>query len=576
MNLPKIDFNAFIEKFVPENSKTDEYQYTLAKNVVGLSIAILIAALIFSAFYGLFGHIFGMIWIFVWGIFIISVPIILRNTGSIKTGAFITTFVMWIVQVGLSFSTGGVIAPNTMWFSTIPLLATVMGGMKDGIRWTFVTIVTVLALYFAEVFGFSFPVRLPVDISSASLIIFQTIIISGLVFFVGAFVVYSEFGKRNAFQAMQEAEERSKLFTKEVEQLAKDLENEKEAVEQKVRDAVQESEEQREYLTESISIILNEMKKFAEGDLTVQLEIRKQDELGKLYEGFNTAVENIRSMVEQLFAAIEMVKEVVSQIGEHSNQIAEGTKQQNSQIGDVTFAITGMTQIINENTESTANTASEAIRSETIAHDGGEVLGAAISKIKDVALVVSEATITIEKLSSSSDAIGQIISVIDKIAEQTNLLALNAAIEAARAGEAGRGFAIVADEVRKLAEQTGDATKEISAVIGTVQENTRQAVSIMETGNKEMQTGMELVNQTEDTLDQVVNSAGNVQQMVERMAAASEEQLATSEEITSRMEVISEVTNESAEKTSNIAVEANRLNELTEQLSQLIARFQIQ
>ena len=571
-----MNVTASIEKFIPEEAKADEYQYTLARNVAGLAATISVAAVSYAILFGSFGHWPGAILITVAGVCCILTPVAMRLSQSVQVGGFWLTLLMWLTQVGLACITGGVLAPNTMWLATVPVIATLVGGMRTGIRWSVFSTDTVLALYFVELLGYTFPTMFPAGITAAQLATFQGLINTGLVLYIGIFVAFSEFVKRNAFRDMKKAQEESDRATREMEQLTKELEQEKSAVEQKVRDAVQELQLQRDYLSHSISIMLREMQKFAQGDLTVQLDIAAQDELGKLYGGFNTAVENIRAIVWQLNQAVETVASAVSDINAAADQIAGGTQRQTAQIEDVTASVGGMTQAINKNAESTAKTAREAELSENVAREGGKVLATTLAKIKDAALVVNEATTMIEQLNISSEAIGGIVSVINEIAEQTNLLALNAAIEAARAGETGRGFAVVAEEVRKLAEQTGDATKKISAMIDTVQENTRQAVVIMQKGNAQMQVGMELVNQTEGTLKQIVESAGNVQRMVDRMAAAGQEQLASSEEISSWMEIISTVTKESAEKTSHIARATNNLNELTKDLSHLIARFQVQ
>ena len=158
-----------------------------------------------------------------------------------------------------------------------------------------------------------------------------------------------------------------------------------------------------------------------------------------------------------------------------------------------------------------------------------------------IAEVVTEAASTVQELGNSSEKIGEIVQVIDDIADQTNLLALNAAIEAARAGEQGRGFAVVADEVRKLAERTTKATKEIASMIKQIQKETIGAVQSMEKGTVEVSKGKELVEKAGVSLNQIISSSQEVVDNVSQVAAASEEQSATSEQISKNIEAISSV-----------------------------------
>ena len=189
--------------------------------------------------------------------------------------------------------------------------------------------------------------------------------------------------------------------------------------------------------------------------------------------------------------------------------------------------------------------------------------------------VVNKSANTVQQLGKSSEQIGEIIQVIDDIADQTNLLALNAAIEAARAGEQGRGFAVVADEVRKLAERTTKATKEIADMIKRIQKDTLDAVKSMEEGTAEVENGKLLANKAGDSLQEIVRVSKQVGDLVNQVAAASEEQSSSAEVISKNIEAISAVTQESAGGTQQIAHAAEDLNRLTLNLENLIAKFKI-
>ncbi|HOJ36940.1 MAG TPA: methyl-accepting chemotaxis protein [Ignavibacteriales bacterium] len=161
------------------------------------------------------------------------------------------------------------------------------------------------------------------------------------------------------------------------------------------------------------------------------------------------------------------------------------------------------------------------------------------------------------------------------MADQTNLLALNAAIEAARAGEQGRGFAVVADEVRKLAERTGKATKEIAEMIREIQIDTKEAVHAMDKGIKEVDAGKELVNKAGEELQKIIQETNVVADLITQVAAANEEQSATSDEITKNLETIDKVMAETSSGIHQIAMATEDLNRLTSTLRDLIRQFKL-
>jgi methyl-accepting chemotaxis protein len=242
----------------------------------------------------------------------------------------------------------------------------------------------------------------------------------------------------------------------------------------------------------------------------------------------------------------------------------------------VAVAIEQMTRTILETTKN-ASTASDNVKNAgIIAEEGGKVVEDTIQGMVRIADVVSQAADTVKQLGKSSNQIGEIIQVIDDIADQTNLLALNAAIEAARAGEMGRGFAVVADEVRKLAERTTKATKEIAVMIKQIQKDTTYAVESIEKGTQEVESGKSLTNKAGNSLKEIISASNKVVDDVNQVTSASEEQSSTAEQISTRIESISNVSDESAAGIQMIAKSAEDLNRLTENLQNLISRFNIQ
>jgi methyl-accepting chemotaxis protein len=339
---------------------------------------------------------------------------------------------------------------------------------------------------------------------------------------------------------------------------------------------LKDTEVQKQYLIQSVDTILDEMNKFANGDLTVALEIKNDDEISKLYSGFNNAVNNIKNMLVKVSEAVTSTASASSQISASTEEMAAGTQEQSSQTMEVAGAVEQMTKTILETTKNSTIATEAAQSAGTSAKQGGKVVLETIDGMNRIAEVVKKSAETVQALGKSSDQIGEIIQVIDDIADQTNLLALNAAIEAARAGEQGRGFAVVADEVRKLAERTTKATKEIAGMIKQIQKDTNGAVESMSKGTEEVFKGKELADKAGDSLKEIIRGTEKVVDVIAQVAAASEEQSSTSEQISKSIETISNVTQESVAGISQVSKASEDLNRLTINLQNLISRFKIE
>ncbi|MFH0736390.1 MAG: methyl-accepting chemotaxis protein [bacterium] len=329
------------------------------------------------------------------------------------------------------------------------------------------------------------------------------------------------------------------------------------------------------YLTDSVSKMIIEMDKFAEGDLTVSLKAGKDDNFGKLFNGFNLAVSRIGELISKVRESVETTASSSTQISASTEEMAAGAEEQSAQTSEVAGAIEEMTKTILETTRHASAAAETAKQAGVFAKEGGQVVKESVNGMNRIAEVVSNAASIVTELGKSSDQIGEIIQVINDIADQTNLLALNAAIEAARAGEQGRGFAVVADEVRKLAERTSKATKEIATMINHIQKETTGAVISMNSGTQEVEIGKELVNKAGNSLKEIIVSSLKVEDMVNQVAAASEEQSSTAEQISKSIESINNVSQQSAGSVQQVAHAAESLNRLTEELQNLVAHFKV-
>ncbi|GIN90014.1 methyl-accepting chemotaxis protein [Siminovitchia terrae] len=319
------------------------------------------------------------------------------------------------------------------------------------------------------------------------------------------------------------------------------------------------------FLTKIIARPLHEMaeimEKVAEGDLTEKAHIQTKDEVGILAQSVNHMIDNLKGMIKNIVIAAENLSASSEQVSASTEEIASASTNQATSAQTMNELFRELSEAINAVAQNTEQAAMLANKTMEIAQDGEKVV---LSSVEGANLVSDQMSL----LEQDSNKIGEIIEVIDDIADQTNLLALNAAIEAARAGEQGKGFAVVADEVRNLAERSGEATKQISAIIKEMQEATLLSVKSVAEGVTSTQRSGEAF----ENIIQLINETGN---KVTEIAGASEEQAAQSAEVLTFIENISATTEETSASSEETASTAQSLTDLAEELNASVASFKV-
>lgn len=310
-----------------------------------------------------------------------------------------------------------------------------------------------------------------------------------------------------------------------------------------------------------------------DADLTQQIEITTNDEIGQIGTAFNQFMRNLQAVVCQLADTANSLATQAAISQRISERSREALNHQHNQVDQVATAVNEMAATVQEVAVNTQDAASSAEDANLASAHGTTVVQQTMVSIGQLADDVERAATVIGDLNTETNNISGILDAIRGIAEQTNLLALNAAIEAARAGEQGRGFAVVADEVRTLAIRVSDATDDIHHLLKRLQNSADDAVDVMHQGRRQASQSMDDANQTESALQRIHSAMVKISEMNLQIATATEEQSTVAEEINRNIVTISELAYETANQADDAATASNQLSELALNLQQIVHRF---
>lgn len=324
----------------------------------------------------------------------------------------------------------------------------------------------------------------------------------------------------------------------------------------------------------AIRRLLDEMGDLADGDLTVEATVT-EDITGTIADSINYAIEAMRGLVQTINETSVQVSSSAQESRATAMHLAEASEHQREQITLATGTIREMNEAIEKMAEDANRSADVAQQSLDIAAKGGETVRRTIDGMDNIREQIQETSKRIKRLGESSQEIGNIVELIEDIADQTNILALNAAMQAAMAGEAGRGFAVVADEVQRLAERATNATKQIEALVQTIQADTSEAVSSMESTTTEVVSGAKLAEDAGESLHEIEEVSRNIADITKNIAGSAGEQALQAGNISDTMSVIQEITTQTTEGTNHTAESIGTLAELADDLRESVAGFRL-
>lgn len=299
----------------------------------------------------------------------------------------------------------------------------------------------------------------------------------------------------------------------------------------------------------------------ASGDLTAEVRVRADDEIGALAASFRTMAHQLRGVVQQVIGKAGAISEYTQTLSATSQQTAASANETAATVNEIATSVDRVASNVEQ-----ISAASQ--RASTKADEGRKSIVKVNGQMKQIAESTRGISQVIDGLSRKSGEIDQIVTLIANIADQTNLLALNAAIEAARAGEHGRGFAVVAEEVRKLAEQSASAAKEINALITAIQDESAKAVNSVIEGGKQVEVGTGVVQEVGGFFNEIADAVNGLTVQIQEAVAATGQMSAGVKNVAS-------FTEEQTAALQEVSASIESLTGLCEEMGALVKKFKV-
>lgn len=340
------------------------------------------------------------------------------------------------------------------------------------------------------------------------------------------------------------------------------------------RKQLEEQASQNERNQAAILQLLDEIADLAEGDLTIHASVT-ENFTGAIADSINFAIDQMRGLVSNINDLSVQVAKAASETQSTASNLASAAENQAREIGAASQAINEMAVSIDHVSSNAAESAAVADRAVEIANKGSDVVQDTITGMDTIRSQIQETSKRIKRLGESSQEIGDIVSLINDIADQTNILSLNAAIQASMAGDAGRGFAVVADEVQRLAERSSAATKQIAALVKTIQTDTNEAVISMEQTTTEVVNGAKRAQDAGVALEEIENVSTSLAELIQNISNAARQQAASAGHISNTMNVIQDITAQTVSATDQTASSIGKLAGMANQMRESVEGFNL-
>lgn len=324
----------------------------------------------------------------------------------------------------------------------------------------------------------------------------------------------------------------------------------------------------------AIERLLNEIGNLADGDLTAEATV-SEDFTGAIADSINYTIEQLRDIISSINDTTVKVDSAAKATQTKALTLAEASESQASEIASASGAVKEMAGTMDKMSVDASESATVAKSSVQIAKSGANVVQNTIHGMDTIREQIQDTSKRVKRLGESSQEIGDIVSLINDIADQTNILALNASIQASMAGEAGRGFAVVADEVQRLAERSSAATRQIEALVKTIQSDTNEAAASMEQTTAEVVNGAGLAHDAGVALEEIEKVSLNLSELIESISSSARTQADTAGNISLTMNTVKDITSQTAAGTTDAADKVGNLSLMTKELRGSVAGFKL-